>query len=186
MTKYGIRHPLESIPPEKYRRAFLPLLALTIGIMLLINWVSAPLTTPAAPLGIVSYELAGTVEKAGQILASWDSPTKLRASFGLGIDYLFMPSYALTIGLACIWAAGVIRSRHWPLAEPGIFLAWGLLLAALFDAIENIALTTMIFNVVTFPWPQVSFWCATLKFLLIFMGLVYACYSAVVRLVVKP
>jgi hypothetical protein len=181
-----MKHPLQLIPTEMYRRFFLFMLASTLVIMVILNWVSAPLTTLAAPMGIVSYELAGTIDKAEQILVSWDTQTQLRAAFSLGFDYLFIPAYSLTIGLACIWVAGVIRARRWPFAMLGLPIAWGLLLAAFSDGVENIALTTMIFNSASSPWPQIAYGCAMVKFLLIFAGLIYAFYGFVVRLVIRP
>ena len=79
------------------------LLALTIVLTVALQAVNAPLKTPAAPQGIVSYEFAGTTAAAQSILDSWDAGAKVYAGFSLGLDYLYMPTYALTIGLACAW-----------------------------------------------------------------------------------
>jgi hypothetical protein len=35
---------------------------------------------------VVSLQLAGSVEKAQQIIASWDETARLMAAFGLGLD----------------------------------------------------------------------------------------------------
>jgi len=175
-------HPFQMLTPASARRAFIPLLVITLVVMALLNMVSTPLTTQAAPLGIISYELAGNVAKAQSILDSWDSLTQIHAGFALGFDYVFMLAYSATIGLACVMAAGVLGSRHWPLAAAGAVLAWGQWLAAGCDAVENIALTAMLFGDVVSPWPQVAYWCAVIKFALIFLGLVYAFYGGVVRL----
>ena len=143
------------------------------------------LAAKAAPLGIISYELAGTVEEAQAILDSWDSSAQLHAAFALGFDYVFMLAYSTTIGLACVMAAGALRSRDWPLAGVGAGLAWGQWLAASLDAVENIALTAMLFGAVASPWPQVAYWCALVKFALVFLGLVYAFYGGVVGLFIR-
>ena len=82
--------------------------------------VNAPLKTPAAPQGIVSYEFAGTTAAAQGILDSWDAGAKVHAGFSLGLDYLYMPVYALTIGLACAWAAARVAG-----AESCGWGAWG-------------------------------------------------------------
>jgi hypothetical protein len=153
--------------------------------MLILNLVSAPLTTESAPMGMISYELAGSIEKAQSILDSWDIAAQLRAAFALGFDYVFMLAYATTIGLACVMAAAALRSRGWPLVGAGAALAWGLWLAAGLDAVENIALTVLLFGAVVSPWPQVAYWCALIKFALVFMGLVYAFYGGVVRLFIR-
>ena len=178
-------HPFQRLAPASARGAFIPLLLVTLVVMVILNLVSTPLTTEAAPLGIVSYELAGSVAQAQRILDSWDVPAQIQAAFALGFDYVFMLAYATAIGLACVMAAGVLRSRRWPLAAAGAALAWGQWLAAGFDAVENIALTTMLFGAVASPWPQVAYWCAIIKFALVFLGLVYAFYGGVVRLFIR-
>ena len=149
------------------------LLALTIVLTIALQAVDAPLKTPAAPQGIVSYELAGSTAAAQNILDSWDAGARTHAGFSLGLDYLYMPVYALTIGLACAWAARVSGGRRRWLGSLGRVLAFGLGLAALLDAIENYALTTMLFSAAADPWPSVALWCATGKFALIIAGLVY-------------
>jgi hypothetical protein len=153
---------------------WLALLALTIALTVVLQAVNVPLKTPAAPQGVVSYEFAGTTAAAQGILDSWDAGAKVHAGFSLGLDYLYMPAYALTIGLACAWAARVLGSRKRWLGSLGRVLAFGLGLAALLDATENYALTTMLFSVAADPWPVVARWCATGKFALIIAGLVYA------------
>jgi hypothetical protein len=149
------------------------LLALTIILTVALQVVDAPLKTPAAPQGIVSYEFAGTTAAAQGILDSWDAGAKVHAGFSLGLDYLYMPVYALTIGLACAWAARMLGSKKHGLGSLGRVLTFGLGLAALLDALENYALTTMLFSAAAVPWPAVARWCATGKFALIIVGLVY-------------
>src|SRR5437899_2321809 len=83
----------------------------------------------AAPLGIISFELAGDLATARQMIGSWDEPAREHALLGLGLDFLFLALYSTTIGLACVWAAGVFRTRRWPLAAVGLSLAWGQWLA---------------------------------------------------------
>jgi hypothetical protein len=174
-TRRGdMKHPFTSIQPQRQRGRLLWLVVTTLGVMVCLNLVSGPLVTPASPQGIISFELAGSSERAAQILASWSENTRLRAAFGLGFDYLFMLAYSTTLSLACVMAGGVLRDRALPLASLGIPLAWGQWLAALFDAIENVALTAILFNQPIDPWPRLAQICASLKFVLIFLGLVYA------------
>jgi hypothetical protein len=181
-----MRHPLQSIPANKRPKVFWPLLVITLFLLVLLNLEGKPMVTQAAPLGIVSYELAGSVSRAQQILASWDQQAQLSAAFSLGLDYVFMLAYSAAIGLACIWTADALHRRNWPLAWVGAPLAWGVWLAAAFDATENIALVVVLFGTVQAPWPEVARWCAIFKFSLIFLGLVYAFFGLVVSLVVKP
>ncbi len=108
-----MRHPFQRLSPRAARGAFIPLLVITLLVMAILNVVSAPLTTPAAPMGIISYELAGTAAKAQSILDSWDSLTQLHAAFALGFDYVFMLAYSTAIALGCVMAASVLGSRGW-------------------------------------------------------------------------
>jgi hypothetical protein len=179
-------HPFEHIPTNKVCLVFFPLLAATLAMIGLMALISAPLETEEAPYGIISFELAGTMEIAESILASWDESAKLHAAFGLGLDYLYMLLYSCTIGIACIWAAGVLRLRHFPLVGFGIGLAWGQWLAASLDAIENAGLTILLFGRSSQFWAGLSRWCALGKFALIFAGLTWVFFGLAVRLVVKP
>jgi hypothetical protein len=125
---------------------------------------------PAQPT-IVDFELAGSVDKADQIINAWSETDRIRAGFSLGFDYLYMPVYSTTIALACVIAAGVLKSKAW--YSIGILLAWGLWIAAISDATENLALFTELLGDNVAPWPQVAQICATIKFGLILLGLLY-------------
>lgn len=168
-----MRHPFEAISPEQRGRYFGPLLALTLILSIAMSVVGQPLITRAAPSGIVSYELAGDASQARQMIESWDATARAYAAFGLGLDFLYLVLYSMTIGLACVWVADANRARQWPLAGWGALLAWGVWLAALCDAIENVGLTVMLLSAVGEPWPLIARWCAIGKFSLIVIGLVY-------------
>lgn len=153
--------------------AFWLLAILTLIVMAVLQVVGRPLQTTAAPQGIVSYELAGAPATTQAILDSWDSNARVHAGFSLGLDYVFMPLYAATIALGCLWGAGVLSRRCWPLATLGKPLAWGVWLAALCDVVENVALWRLLVGPVTAPWPALARWCAMVKFGLLGLGLVY-------------
>ena len=172
-----MRHPFQSIKASSRSRIFWFLLAAAVLLTVIMNWISQPLITPAAPYGIVSFELAGTAARSHLIIASWDKIARLYAAFGLGLDYLYMVVYSFTIGLGCILAAEALYRGKFPLGSFGALLAWGLWLAALLDALENIALAVQLLEQGSSPWPLVALVCASAKFSLIFLGLVYAFYG---------
>lgn len=157
----------------------IPLLVLTLAVMAVLNVVDGPLKTGAAPQGIVSYELAGSVSGARAILDAWDSQARAYAGFSLGFDFLFMVLYSVTIAYACVWVSGGLQGHWRPLASAGRLLGWGQGAAALLDAIENAALLVMLFGAPAVPWPQVARGCATVKFALVFLGLAYAIVGGV-------
>jgi hypothetical protein len=105
-------------PVRTAQAAFWSLLVVTLVVMAIMNLVGAPLTNPAAPSSIVSFELAGDPAQAQAILDSWDPLTRQYAAFGLGFDYVFMLAYAASIGLACLMSGDGLRSGV------GRWLAW--------------------------------------------------------------
>lgn len=161
------------------RKIFPPVLALTLLVMVVLTRVGDPLTSSAAPNGIISYEFAGSELKAKEILISWGEDGRIHAAFSLGFDFLFILAYTISIGLACTWAGEVLRERRWPLGRLGVLFACGVCLAGLLDVIENIGLAAMLLEAVTSPWPQIAAVCATGKFLLIALALLYAAYGGI-------
>ena len=166
-----MNHPLTFIPSDKRKPLFFAALAGTLILFAVFRVLDTPLRTSAAPSGIVSFELAGSPATAESMIDSWDARARLFASLGLGLDYFFMPTYALALSLGVLLAAG----RHaGAFAKLGAWLGWGAFTAALFDAVENYGLIQSLLNAVRVPWPQVSAFCATVKFALLLIGLGYA------------
>lgn len=168
-----MRHPFASAKERRRTAVFWLLAALTLVVLVVLQVVGRPLQTAAAPQGIVSYELAGDAASTQAILDSWDLNARVHAGFSLGLDYLFMPLYATTIALGCLWGANTLLRRGWPLVALGELLAWGVWLAALCDVVENITLWRLLVGPVAVPWPELARWCALIKFSLVGLGLVY-------------
>jgi hypothetical protein len=171
---------LLTVSPTLRRRGLWVLLVITLLIMLLMNLVGAPLVNQQAPSGIVSYELAWRLEKSQAILASWDARAQRYAAFGLGFDYLFMLAYSSLFALACLQSGEALAKRGWPLAGWNGLLAASMFLAAAFDAVENLGLSIMLLEAPANPWPWMAGACASLKFGLLFLGLVYIFYTLAV------
>lgn len=176
-----MKHPLMSAPFENNKSVFWAFFLSTLAVMFCMNLVGEALITTAAPYGIISFELAGSVEKTQRIIDSWDQDARLNAAFSLGFDYLFMVLYSTTIALACLWGGRVLHARNMPGYMIGILLAWGVWLAAVLDGIENFALSLSLFNTPAAPWPQVALISAILKFVLIFLGLIFTFFALIVR-----
>jgi len=153
--------------------------ALALAALAALQGIDGPLKTAAAPLGIVSFELARDWPAAQSILASWDEQAQLFAALSLGLDYLFMLAYSTALALGCVWAGERLRPRAGWLAAAGVWLAWGMSLAALLDATENLALIRILFGAAVGPWPGLAWGCASIKFLLVGGGLVFVAAGAV-------
>lgn len=166
-----MRHPFDFTSTPTRKPLFFSFLFLTLVLFVVFRALDTPLQTAAAPNGIVSFELAGNIKPAAEILASWDARAQFFAAFGLGFDYLFMPAYALALSFGILLASG--RHAGW-LAKPGALLGWLALAAALFDAVENFALWQFMLGDFQTLWPRLAAICATIKFTFLLMGLAYA------------
>lgn len=165
-----LRHPLGFIPSNLRRSLFFLFLALTTAGFAVFQLLDQPLRTAAAPSGTVSFELAGSVEKAGAMVDSWDASARLNNAFELGFDFLFMPVYATALSLGILLA---VDRRRGVWSALGKTLGWGAFAAMLFDAVENIALFSILHGNIVAPYPQVAAWCASVKFVLILLGMFY-------------
>ena len=170
-----MRHPLEWIPPASRRLPLFAFLFLTFSLFAVFRVLDQPLRTPAAPNGIVSFELAGSPAAAQSMLDSWNEQAKQYLAFGLGIDYLFMPAYAIALGLATLLAGGRHAGR---INFLGAVAGWGALVAALFDAVENFALWKILLGEIIPQWTRLAAVCAFIKFGLLVVGLVYVFVAA--------
>jgi len=91
--------------------------------------------------GIIAFELAGTTEKARQMMDAWGKEGRSAARASLILDFPFPPTYALLHALACSAAAETFDERgKGALAAAGSPLGWAQLAAAIFDYAENSAL----------------------------------------------
>jgi hypothetical protein len=185
LNRFLHRHPFDFLPVRYWQRFFWSLLGLTIVLMILFGISGVPLTTTAAPYGVISLELAGSIQKFVDILSCWDNAARTRLFFGLGLDFLFMVVYASTIAFGCGIASNTLQRKGWELAWLGQPLAWGAIFAALLDVFENISLMILLWIQLSNPWPEIARWCAIFKFALVFIGIVYVVYGGVVSLVVR-
>jgi len=128
--------------------------------------LDAALMEPEPHYGIVAFELAYTVERAGEIIGVWGDELLPLAKESLIVDYPFMPAYALLFfaltrlfalmpgGRVGMWTE---RAALFPLA------------AAVFDAVENLGLLSVVATPDAIPtWaPLTAGIAATIKFSLL-------------------
>jgi hypothetical protein len=183
-----MKHPLEFFPVPLRKPFLLAFLLLTIVLFAIFRVLDQPLRTDAAPNGIVSFELAGTPLAAREITDSWKQSGRLLSStgqpnpdivnaayafaaFGLGLDYLFMPVYALALSFATLLAA----QKHTGRIRMLLALAgYGAFAAALFDAVENYALFQVLLGWSNSMYPEIAAFSATVKFGLLAFGILAA------------
>ncbi len=164
------------------KRAFAAVTLVTFVLIAVMSAFDLPLRTEAAPQGIVSFELAGSAERAGEILASWDEKARVSAGLSLGMDYLFLLAYATSIALGCQLLGRLEFNRGTRLAALAAPLAWAQLGAALLDAIENAALIRLLQGAEASIWPALALVCAVPKFIFVLLGLLYLIVAGLLSL----
>jgi hypothetical protein len=108
-------------------------------LVIAINLLALPLRTGAAPLGLVSLQLAPDVGTAASILASWSAVPRVRLLTAHGLDLVLPVAYALAI-LRVAATAEVRVPRTSRLA------AFGGVLAAAADQVENLAMAVTLLD----------------------------------------
>jgi hypothetical protein len=161
-------------------------LVLTLLLMFALNLIGAPLITEASPSGIISFEFAGTVSNARSMIESWGDDGQFPSGLSLGLDYLYLFSYSITIALGCVLVSQSLSSRVRTLPLAGVILAWAQFLAAILDALENYGLIRVVFGSGNELWPAVARWCAGPKFLIVALGLLYVLAGVLLVVVIKP
>ena len=94
-------------------------------------------------------------------------------------------SYAATLALGCIWASRQLAAST-QLERVGGILAWLMVLAAVFDALENLALLVQLYRAPEAVWSALAFVCASAKFLIAAVGLTYWFAGVAAWVVIDP
>jgi len=157
---------------------------LAIITMVALQLLGRPLKTAPSPAGIVSYELAGTLEDAHAILESWDAHARVYAGINLGLDYLFIDAYVGAIGLGCVVVGRRLRGAPKGLGSAGAFLAWAMVLAGVLDVVENYALIRLLLGSQAALLPTLARLCAIPKFLIVLISLIYVLVGALASLLI--
>jgi len=113
------------------------LVVLTGALSIYLTAIGAPLSTGAAPDGIVSFELARNAGASQVILDSWDATAREAAMLVQGVDFLYLLAYPAFFSLTALQLGRRLGGPWLRLARP---LSWAVLLAAPLDLVENLAL----------------------------------------------
>ena len=170
----GAVHPFSRLSDAARRQAFTLLVLLVLVLSTFLMVLGEPLRTPAAPQGIVSFELAGSGQAAAAILDSWSPAVRELAMLNLGLDYLYLVVYPAVLSLACVAVSGRLRARSAVAARLGIALAWAVLAAAPLDAIENAALIRILTHGPSDALARIAWLAAVPKFALVVAALIHA------------
>lgn len=174
------------VPHEPLKRALWASAALALASLAALALIDEHLKTPAAPLGIVSFEICAFDSSCDDILASWSASAKIHAAMSLGLDYLFMLAYPAAIGCGLL-----LLARQAPGSLRGAMgtMARAIWLAGLADAIENYHLFQMLSGSPLDSHPWLATLSATAKFACLVPALALLAFGAArsaMRTHVKP
>jgi hypothetical protein len=136
---------------------------------------------------ILGLEFAGSVTRAHQIMAEWGDHGRYLARLSLWIDFGFMLSYGTFFALAGFATHDFARERgRRALALAGVAAPYCAMAAAVFDAAENIVWLLVLGGHGGDIGPPFATTCASFKFLLIGIAIVYALWGLVLRFFGSP
>ncbi|MGI9019285.1 MAG: hypothetical protein ACR2G3_01070 [Solirubrobacterales bacterium] len=172
----GLSHPFQRRPRRRRRLALVCVCVAALAPVVL-GAVAKPLhEDEPGGAGIVEFELAGSVERAEEILATWRAEDVIDDAKAIQLfDLVYPLIYAAALAGACVAASGAWRHAGRPrIAALGVAMAWVAFAAAGFDYIENVGLGVSLWDEPASPWPQLAFAAAVLKFGAIGAALVYS------------
>jgi len=175
-----LSHPYQWLSDKLQNRAFIIMLPLTLLAMFIEQVTGGPLKTDVAPSGVVSFELAGKLSLAQEMVKSWGALGQVYAGVNIGFDFVYIITYVIAIGLGC-----VIVARGGFLTSVGNILAWAMFAAGLFDCIENYNLIQVLLGFGQETNAMLAQWCAMVKFTIVGLGLAYFFIGGAIVLVKK-
>ena len=155
----------------------------TILFMLVLQLQGKQLITPLTPSGILSLEFSYNASHTQSIVNAWKNSLTGAFRINMLLDFLFIPFYGLFLYSTCGYFS--VHYRTGWAQRAGVLLAFGSLLAMIFDGIENITMGFSIHLSATAFTSAVTTTMAIMKFLLIGLALVYIMLSTALMLLRK-
>ena len=133
--------------------------------------------------GIVGFELAGTRERAREIMGVWGASGRDTARLSLWLDFLYLAAYGAfgALGLRAIAGDAARRGRR-RLAHVAGLASTGMVAAAICDAVENVNLLLVLGGHGGGFAPRAAMTFALAKFALVAVALGTAAWWGVARL----
>lgn len=158
-----MRGPFGGLAPETRRRLIWLSGAVSLVLFLFLAYTDTRISDDGGP-GIIPFELAGTTDRAEDILGEWSDVGEDAARVSLVVDYPYLIAYGIFLAAACAAISDRLRRRgkESPAAAGG-FAGWLALAGAAFDAIENAALLAVL-DGRTASHPRIAMLAAIAKF----------------------
>jgi len=154
----------------------------TVVLYVVLIVLDRKLTDTGGP-SIVAFELAGSEERAAEILAEWGSSGRDHARSSLWIDFPFMLAYGAFLTLAALATRDFARQHgRRALATAGVAAPLAAAATAGFDALENVFLLLTLGGHGGRAGPAIAAAAASVKFLLLAATIVYLLWGLASRL----
>ena len=164
--------PFTNITKNVEKKITFTLFYLLLISIIVMRYFDRFLVNENCELGIISFELSKTLERAQEILDSWSTLSKTYAGLNLGFDFLFLFIYTLFIAILI----HKLNIRLWAgkaLYKFGEILIWSMFLTAIFDCIENVSLIKLLIGGRQQFWVSIAYYFAVVKFVLIAISILY-------------
>jgi hypothetical protein len=169
----------------KLKTVFITSFILTALVTIALQYSGGYLVTNEAPFGIVSFEFSGDMLKAQKIIDSWGIQGMIYAGLNLGLDYLFLIAYSLMLASCSLLITEKLKGKLELMQVTGYTIAIGSLLAGFLDAIENVALISILVGNGSDFWAQLALLCAIPKFILAGLAIAYVVFGGIYLMIVK-
>ncbi len=174
-----------TISAAALRVIFFFCLAAAVPVVAVLEKLNGALQNSVAPHGVMSFEVARTLDRQSQILASWGPSAHLCLAFSIGLDFFCAVAFLGVLALACLWLADVLRRRGAIGPKLGVGIAWALAIMGAFWMLQNVLLAASLFGHRAGLIAEVTYWCALLKFSVMAAALVYVALAAAMLLIRK-
>lgn len=138
-------------------------------MIFVMQWQGNALKMPTSEYGIIDLEFANTPVLLQTILSGWDLSV---AKMNIWLDFVFIVTYVLFLSIAAEMTAGKWARKSW-LAETGIFMAKIAWLAGVLDIAENLLMLKTIAGNYDTMSLRLTLICASAKFALVGLILLY-------------
>ena len=122
--------------------------------------------------GFGTADLQGfaTAEQYRQAFMAWPARYAVRAGFNWGLDYLFMPLYAVAFFYSGILAREAFAPRPGPMRRILTILAAVPIAGALLDAAENALQLTLMFSGLSDQLARIALFVSNAKWMAVYVG----------------
>jgi hypothetical protein len=163
------------------KRALIASAVATVAIGVVLAVLDGRMRDTGGP-GIVGFELAGSQDRAEEILADWGDEGTDAAKASLWLDYAYIVAYGTFLVIAAWTTRDLAERRRWRrMAALGIAAAPFAAAAAAFDAIEDAALLVVVNGEGGDLAPRLAQVCAVLKFALLTVTIGYLLVGLALR-----